>query len=80
MDKENSKYNVRFLLSLLAVREVDDDWFDGECSGSLSVNSYGQIKIEDLDNQNITIFAHPEEKKYETVKQIISKNKFRKGD
>ena len=40
--KENN-YNVRLLLSMLAVREVDDDWWPEPSCGSLSVNSYGQL-------------------------------------
>ena len=67
-------YNSRFLLSMLAVREVDDDWWDKPSSGSLSVNSYGQLKIEELNNNYKIFFAHPEEKKLEIVKEIINNN------
>jgi len=72
---DNNFYNPRFLLSMLAVREVDDDWWDGPSSGSLSVNSYGQIKIEDLNNKFITIFAHPTKNKLDVVESIINKKK-----
>lgn len=68
-------YNSRFLLSILAVKEVDDDWWQKPSSGSLSVNSYGQIKIEELNKKYKTYFAHPSEKKLEVVKEILSKNK-----
>lgn len=64
-------YNSRFLLSMLAVREVDDDWWDSPSSGSLSVNSFGQIGIEDLNEKYDIYFAHPEEKKLEIVKNIL---------
>ena len=69
---DENKYNVRFLLSMLAVREVDDDWWDKPSSGSLSVNSYGQLTIEDLDNNYPIYFAHPTEKKIEVVRKIIT--------
>ena len=71
--KENN-YNSRFLLSMLAVREVDDDWWGEPSSGSLSVNSYGQLKIEELCNNYKIIFAHPEENKLEIVREIINNN------
>lgn len=72
-DKVNY-YNSRFLLSMLAIKEVDDDWWDKPSSGSLSVNSYGQLKIEDLNTRFITFFAHPTESKLDKVKDIINKN------
>ena len=70
-----NNYNSRFLLSMLAVREVDDDWWDKPSSGSLSVNSYGQLKIEELDNDYDIFFAHPDEKKFDVVEKIIKGNK-----
>lgn len=72
--KEANYYNVRFLLSLLAVREVDDDWWDKPSSGSLSVNSYGQPKIEDINKVFKTVFAHPSEKSLKVVEEIIKNN------
>ncbi len=71
---EKNDYNSRFLLSMLAVREVDDDWWDKPSSGSLSVNSYGQLKIEELNNNYKIIFAHPEEKKLDIAGEIINNN------
>lgn len=67
--------NTRFLLSMLAVREVDDDWWDNPSSGSLSVNSYGQLKIEELNKKYYTFFAHPTESSLEVVDRIIKENK-----
>ena len=66
-------YNSRFLLSMLAVREVDDDWWDKPSSGSLSVNSYGQLKIEDINEKYNIYFAHPTEKSLEIVDNIVKK-------
>lgn len=65
-------YNSRLLLSMLAVKEVDDDWWDKPSSGSLSVNSYGQLKIEDLNKTYITFFAHPTENKIKIVENILN--------
>lgn len=73
--KDFNYYNERFLLSMLAIKEVDDDWWDKPSSGSLSVNSYGQLKIEELNKKFITIFAHPTENKLSIVNKIIDKNK-----
>lgn len=70
---EENNYNVRFLLSMLAVREVDDDWWDKPSSGSLSVNSFGQLKIEDLNNKYPTYFAHPTGSKLDVVEEIINR-------
>lgn len=69
-NKENN-YNSRFLLSMLAVREVDDDWWDKPSSGSLSVNSFGQIKIDELNEKYPTYFAHPTGNKLNVVAKII---------
>lgn len=71
---ETNFYNYRFLLSMLAVREVDDDWWDKPSSGSLSVNSYGQLKVEDLSKKYKIFFAHPSEKSLDVVKRILRKN------
>lgn len=72
---EDNNYNVRFLLSMLAVREVDDDWWDGPSSGSLSVNSFGQLKIEELNEKYPTYFAHPTGSKLDIVEKIIKSKK-----
>lgn len=72
---ENLKNNSRLLLSLLAVREVDDDWWKNyESSGSLSVNSYNQIKIAELNKNYSTVFAHPTESKLCTIEEAIKLN------
>ena len=72
--KEANYFNVRFLLSLLAVREVDDDWWDKPSCGSLSVNSYGQPKIEEINKVFKTVFAHPSEKSLKVVEEILKNN------
>jgi len=60
--------NRRFLLSILAVRGVDDDKYKGyPSSGSLSVNEYGQVDIFKLNSNGITTFAHPTERVIETL-------------
>lgn len=70
-----NKYNARFLLSMLAVREVDDDWWPKPSSGSLSVNSYGQLKVEDINQKYSIYFAHPTEKSLKVVEKIINNKK-----
>lgn len=67
----NDKHSNRMLLSILGVREVDDDWFDAEISGSISVNSYGQLKIDEINKKFLTVFAHPTESKLDVVFNII---------
>lgn len=70
------KNSNRMLLSTLGVREVDDDWFkDYKSSGSISVNSYGQLKIEELNTKYLTVFAHPTYDKLDIVNKIIKNNK-----
>ncbi len=72
---DDNKFNPRFLLSMLAVREVDDDWWPSPACGSLSVNSYGQLKVGDINNKYDIYFAHPTEKSLNVVEKIIkSKN------
>ena len=60
---------------MLAVREVDDDWWDKPSSGSLSVNSFGQIKIDKLNEKYPTYFAHPTGNKLDVVEKIIRKKR-----
>lgn len=69
-----NKFNADLLLSMLAVRDVDDDWWGQPASGSLSVNSYGQLKIKDLNDTFMTFFAHPTESSMEVVNNIIKEN------
>ena len=76
---EVNKSNSRFLLSMLAVREVDDDWWPAPACGSLSVNSYGQLKVEELNNKYDIYFAHPTEKSLEVVDKIVKSKKNIKG-
>lgn len=73
--KIEDKHSNRMLLSILGVREVDDDWFSFEPSGSISVNSYGQLKIEEINKKYLTIFAHPTESKLDVVEKIINNTK-----
>jgi len=73
---EKQNYNPHFLMSMLAVKKVDDDWWPPPSSGSLSVNSYGQLKVEELDKSVLTIFAHPTENKLDVVDKIIDNNKY----
>lgn len=70
-----NNYNVRFLLSMLAVREIDDDWWDEPQCGSLSVNSYGQLKIDEINSRYCTIWAHPTENSLSIVNKTIQHNK-----
>ena len=72
---QSNAFNSHFLLSMLAVREVDDDWWPSPSSGSLSVNSYGQLKIEELNNKFVTFWAHPSESKLKIVDKNIKKFK-----
>lgn len=56
------RHDYTKLTRLLAVVDVDDADYKGyECSGSLSVNQYDQVKVEELENCGINILAHPNE-------------------
>lgn len=68
---KQDNHSARMLLSILGVREVDDDWFNYPISGSISVNSYGQLKIEEINKKYLTVFAHPTESKLDVVSRII---------
>jgi len=70
-EEESNYYNTRFLLSMLAPKKVDDDWWDKPSSGSLSVNSFGQLHIGELNEKYHIYFAHPEEKSLKVVEDII---------
>lgn len=68
---DDDSFNSRFLLSMLAIREVDDDWWPSPSSGSLSVNSYGQLKLNELNTKFMTFWAHPTESKLDVVNKNI---------
>ncbi len=73
--EEKNYFNSHFLLSMLAVREVDDDWWPSPSSGSLSVNSYGQLKLNELNKKFPIFWAHPTEEKLDIVQREINRNK-----
>lgn len=65
----------RLLLSIIGVKGVDDDYFkEYPPCGSISVNKYNQLKIENLNNKNITIFAHPTESKIKLLPELVKLN------
>ena len=73
---DESQKNSRFLISMLAVKGVDDDYFsDYESSGSLSVNNYNELKLEQINKNYMTFFAHPSENRLDMLKQLINLNK-----
>lgn len=73
--EKKNYFDSHFLLSMLAVREVDDDWWPSPSSGSLSVNSYGQLKLNELNKEFMTFWAHPTESKLSIVNDNIKQNK-----
>lgn len=72
---DGSDYNVRFLHSMIAVKGADDDFFPKyKCMGDLSVNSYGELKLNELNKTNLTVFAHPSESKLELLEDLLKLN------
>lgn len=70
-DKEGVDKSPRFLHSMLAVRGVDDDYFPQYKScGSLSVNNFNELRIEQLNKNYITIIAHPNESKLNIIHKL----------
>lgn len=70
-NNKEASTSTRLLLSIIAVKGVDDDYYKGyENSGSLSVNEYNQIKIENLNNKYLTIFAHPNPEGFKVIDNI----------
>ena len=70
--------NARLLLSVLGPRGVDDDYYlDYESTGSISVNSYNQICIEEINKKYPLVFAHPDNDKMNVVEKIINSNNFK---
>lgn len=70
-NNEKAANSSRFLMSMLAVKGVDDDYFINYKSiGSLSVNNYNELKLEQLNKNYITFFAHPNEKKLDLLKSF----------
>lgn len=72
-EENNNKFQqIKIISKLLAPRGVDDDEYDGyESSGSLSINDFGQISIESLNANGITVWAHPNEDKLYLIDDIM---------
>ena len=68
----NDLYNPRLLSSVVALRGVDDDMYPNYSKiGSLSVNHYGQITMDELNNKYPLVFAHPNKDKMDYVESKI---------
>ena len=75
-----SKYNSRMFHCMFAVRKSDDDYFEGyEPVGDLSVNNYGELKLDEMNKNNMTIFAHPTENKLDLLEEFVKINNNIKG-
>lgn len=75
IDNSLSEYNFRFFHCLLAVRGADDDFYPQyEIMGDLSVNNYNELKLDELNRNNITIFAHPSENKLFLLEELLKLN------
>lgn len=67
--------STRFLHSMLAIKGVDDDYFPQyDSCGSLSVNQFNQLKIEQLNKNHLTIVAHPNEEKIDIINNMLRLN------
>lgn len=57
------------------MRGMDDDFYkDYEMVGDLSVNNFGELKLEQLNKNNLTIFAHPSENKLSLLNNLLLLN------
>ncbi len=75
-----SKYNSRMFHCMFAVRKSDDDYFkEYDPVGDLSVNNYGELKLGEINKNNLTIFAHPTENKLYLLKDFVKINNNIKG-
>ncbi|MGG0646520.1 PHP domain-containing protein [Bacillus mycoides] len=69
----NTEFPSRLLSPLLAPRGIDDDDYPNyPSSGSLSVRNYGQININELPNEGITVFAHPNGDKLQLMNNCLN--------
>lgn len=74
-DNQEAHNSSRFLMSMLAVKGVDDDYFPNvKSSGSLSVNNYNELKLEQLNKNHITFFAHPNENRLDMLERFKKLN------
>lgn len=68
---EDVEYIGRKLLPIIAIVGVDDeDYPEYEPSGNLTINRFDQVKIEDINNCGINIFAHPKKEKIYLLKSL----------
>lgn len=79
----NKKVNLNtseVLMRVLAIPSIDDELYKGyQNSGNLSVNKFGQIKINDMCKKGVTVFAHPNENKINIIKKFIQEERFITG-
>lgn len=73
--QNDSKENIRFLHSMLAVKGADDDDFQSYPSeGSLSVNYFNELKVNEINKNHLTVIAHPSQNKINLINKLIELN------
>lgn len=73
--REDADNSLRFLHSMLAIRGADDDYFPQYKScGDLSVNNYNELKLEELNRNHLTVFAHPSQEKLDLINDLLKIN------
>ena len=71
----DSNTNERFFHRLLATRGADDDFYPNyEGTGDLSVNKYNELKLNELNKEYFTAFAHPNDNKLYLLNHLITLN------
>jgi len=69
----SSMYPSRLLSPLFSVRGIDDeDYPEHDTSGNLSIRNYGQLEINELFKEGITVFAHPNGDKLHLMRDCLN--------
>jgi len=69
---QDISHNYRKLRPILAPVGIDDNDYPGyKSSGSLSVNEFGQVSIQELNNSGINILAHPDQNKLDCIDSLV---------
>jgi len=61
--KERPYVPARMVKKMIANPLTEDSLFDADISGNISISDYGQVRLNEISEEYVTVLAHPEYRK-----------------